>query len=76
MVIYDDLEYGTLRGNLSKKTIYYEGLFVACSKSKGIYRQIGEITVLINHDPSLKLSSKNIPWALYLSNSLPQLIHI
>ena len=71
MVIYNDLNYGTLRGNLSKKMIYYEGLFLAYSKSKGTYEQIGEITVLINYDPLLKLSSKNIPWALYLSNYLP-----
>ena len=71
MVIYDDLKYRTLHGNLSKKMIYYEGLFLACNKSKGIRGHIGEITVLINHDPSLKISSKNTPWALYLSYSPP-----
>ena len=64
MVIYDDLKYGTLRGNLSKKTIYYDGPFLACSKSGGIYGQMDVFTVLIYHALSLKLSLKNIPWAL------------
>ena len=64
MVIYDDLYYGTLCGNLSKKTICYDEPFLACSKSRGIYGQIGEFTVLIYHALSFKLSLKNISWAL------------
>ena len=64
MVIYDDLEYGTLRGNLSKKTIYYDSPFLVCSKSGGIYGQINGFIVLIYHALSLKLSLKNIPWIL------------
>ena len=64
MVIYDDLKYGTLCGNLSKNMIYYDGLFLVCSKSGSIYGQINESTVLIYHVLSLKLSLKNIPWAL------------
>ena len=45
MVIYDNLKYETLRGNSFKKMIYCEGLFLVCSKSKGIYGQIGEIII-------------------------------
>ena len=65
MVIYDDLKYGTLHGNLSKKTIYYNGSFLACSKSGGIYGQMDESTRLIYHALLLTLSPKNIPWAFY-----------
>ena len=57
MVIYDDLKYGTLHGNLSKKMIYYDGPFLACNTSGGIYGQIDVFTVLIYHALSLKLSS-------------------
>ena len=64
MVIYDDLKYGSLDANLSNKRIYYDGPFLVCSKSGGIYGQIDEFPVLIYHGISLKLSSKNIPWAL------------
>ena len=35
MVIYNDLKYGTLRGNLSKKMIYYEGLFWLVVNQRG-----------------------------------------
>ena len=37
---------------------------MAFSKSGGIYGQMDVFTVLIYHALSLKLSSKNIPWAL------------
>ena len=56
MVIYDDLKYGTLCGNLSKKTIYYDGHFFACNTSGGIYGQVDVFTVLMYHALSLKLS--------------------
>ena len=64
VVVYDDLQYGTLRSSLSKKMIYYNGSFLVCRESGGIYKQIGAFTLLIYHALSLKLSSKNIPWVL------------
>ena len=46
------------------KMIYYDGPFLVCSKSGGINGQMDKFTVLIYHALSLKLSLKNIPWAL------------
>ena len=64
MVIYNDLKQRTLCGNLSKNdTLRWP--FLACRLSEGIYGQIGEITVPINHALSLKLSSNNNAWDLY-----------
>ena len=48
-------------------------IFWLVASQWGVGGQMGELTVLINHALSLKLSSNNNPWALYQSNSLPQL---
>ena len=53
-----------------KRRYLTKAFFWFVVNQRGLIEHVGEITVLINHDPSLKLSSKNIPWALYLSNSL------
>ena len=48
-------------------------IFWLVASKGGIYGQMGEITVLISHALSLKVSSNNKSWALYQSNSQLQL---